>query len=514
MMSACMCITSCGGDDPRPTEPPGSEVPTEPSEPKRENILAFDIVDGEAEVRCVSDTVTEVKIPSEVTIDGATYPVTTIAKEAFKNLTSLKTLHMPSSIDKISYAFEGTDIDSLYIESLESWCKIDFGYEFKNYYETFENDYIRWHNPLRRNTAFIVNGKLVTDLLIPEKVTEIPYGAFYGLNCRSVTFPEVLESISADSFGECDNLTEVKFPDSLREIGSGAFGYCKNLSKIDLGNGVNSIFVYAFNGCEKLETVTLPESLTYVGVNSFDVNTKKFNINNTDWWCRLKRPQWYEFHGGAPSSGFYPDSEEEHPHSLYIDGKVVTDIVIPGSLSKITADTFHGNTALRRVSIEEGITEIEKNAFRDCPELRDVTLPSTLKSIGLQAFQKCGIEVLYIPPCSLDSIANWAFYECHGLRSIEICEPVKYIGMLAFGDCESLATVRLPETLVEFGIFPFFVSDSIREIYVKAQNPPLLESGFGNSTSTNITIYIPTGTLEAYKNSVGWKGYEYKETDF
>ena len=45
MMTAGMCMTSCGGDDPKPTEPPGSEAPTEPSEPEQENILAFDIVD-------------------------------------------------------------------------------------------------------------------------------------------------------------------------------------------------------------------------------------------------------------------------------------------------------------------------------------------------------------------------------------------------------------------------------------------------------------------------------------
>ena len=89
MMSVGMCMTSCGGDDPKPTEP---------SEPKRENILAFDIVDGEVEVRCVSDTVTEVKIPSEVTIDGATYSVTTIAQDGFRNLASLKTLHVPLSL--------------------------------------------------------------------------------------------------------------------------------------------------------------------------------------------------------------------------------------------------------------------------------------------------------------------------------------------------------------------------------------------------------------------------------
>ena len=63
----------------------------------------------------------------------------------------------------------------------------------------------------------------------------------------------------------------------------------------------------------------------------------------------------------------YPDNEDEYPHSLYIGGKEVTDIVIPGSLSKITADTFRGNTALRSVTIGEGITDVGKNAFRNCP---------------------------------------------------------------------------------------------------------------------------------------------------
>ncbi len=506
MMSACMCMTSC--DDPNPSES------DKPSSPEWENILAFNIVDGEAEVRCVSDTVAEVKIPSEVTIDGATYPVTTIAQEGFSNLPKLKALYIPVSINKIKReAFKETDIESLYIESLESWCDISLDYDY--YYDSVERRLVNSHSPIRFNTTLYVKGVPVYDLVIPGTVKDISDGSFYGLNCRSVTFPKGVESIGVASFGGCENLTEIRFPDSLREIKLSAFENCKKLSEVDFGNGVKSIFLHAFKGCEKLVSVTLPESLTYVGVNSFDFNTKEYHIKDADWWCQLKRPEWFVLVGGAPLFSMYPDNEDEYPHSLYIGGKEVTDIVIPGSLSKITADTFRGNTALRSVTIGEGITDVGKNAFRNCPGLKDVTFPSTLRTMGWQAFQDSGIEDLHIPPCGLDSIPQWAFYGCTRLKSIEITEPVSYIGMMAFADCVSLTKIVLPKTLSgSEGVIVLDGCICLNEIYVQALTPPNLDFGLPDNLYDNIKVYIPSGTLDAYKESLKWSRFKlFIETD-
>ncbi len=85
---------------------------------------------------------------------------------------------------------------------------------------------------------------------------------------------------------------------------------------------------------------------------------------------------------------------------LYQDGSLV--IKGTGSIN----DYHSGNKApwssysgfVRKLVIEEGITKIGNQAFRDMMALESVELPSTLETIGKIAFQKCtGLHSIVIP---------------------------------------------------------------------------------------------------------------------
>ena len=72
-----------------------------------------------------------VSIPSQVTYDGVTYPVTAIGEWAFEGGEGMTYLSIPSSITSIGeYAFIdcGSNIN-VYINDLKAWCKVTFGNE-------------------------------------------------------------------------------------------------------------------------------------------------------------------------------------------------------------------------------------------------------------------------------------------------------------------------------------------------------------------------------------------------
>ena len=117
--------------------------------------------------------------------------VTNIGTGAFYWCTKLKDIVIPDSVIYIGdYAFSGcSGLTSVHISDLEAWCKINF------YYES---------NPLYYAKHLFMNGKEITDLVIPNSVTSIGSFAFSG----------------------CSGLTSVTIPNSVTSIGNYAFKGC------------------------------------------------------------------------------------------------------------------------------------------------------------------------------------------------------------------------------------------------------------------------------------------------
>jgi hypothetical protein len=120
-------------------------------------------------------------------------------------------------------------------------------------------------------------------------------------------------------------------------------------------------------------------------------------------------------------------------------------------------ETFESCGSLKHITIPEGVTEIPYLCFWACSGLVDVHLPNSLKKLDHGAFNRCSsLEQLTIP-------AN-----------------VTSIGDISLGGCTSLKTLR---------VYPVV--------------PPYLGTGFYDETK----IYVPSGSLSAYKSADGWKLY-------
>ena len=117
--------------------------------------------------------------------------------------------------------------------------------------------------------------------------------------------------------------------------------------------------------------------------------------------------------------------------------------------------------SVKKIVIEEGITEIDNHTFGSC-KVVSVDIPSSVKRIGICAFEYCtDLETVNLPE-GLERIENYAFENCWSLESIKLPESVKYIGSWTFGNCNHLEEIIFPESLPEFpeGITECYERDS------------------------------------------------------
>ena len=201
-------------------------------------------------VAVISSSNSDVVIPDSVELNGIKYSVTSIASAAFRERKGLNSIRIGKNINEIGeWAFEGCNLQSVEISDLEAWCNIDFGTRTKNILlrssTTLEGGiiYTFWvsfechSNPLTYSKNLIVDGKVVTDLVLPDNIKRIKDCAFMGCTgLTSIKLPKHLETIGQCAFGECVNLRSIRFGDKISSIGAGAFKDCKKLEAVHLSS--------------------------------------------------------------------------------------------------------------------------------------------------------------------------------------------------------------------------------------------------------------------------------------
>ena len=145
----------------------------------------------------------------------------------------------------------------------------------------------------------------LTNIVIPNSITNIGISAFRENYLTSVTIPNSVTSIGDYAFGE-NQLTNIIIPSSVTSIEPYAFSGNK-LTSVIIPNSVTSIGVYAFKD-NQLTSVTIPNSVTSIGGGAFyKYNTSNLNltkiINKTgksfDWGDIVNSSSGYNFVTGT-----------------------------------------------------------------------------------------------------------------------------------------------------------------------------------------------------------------------
>lgn len=119
-------------------------------------------------------------------------------------------------------------------------------------------------------------------------------------------------------------------------------------------------------------------------------------------------------------------------------------ITIPQGLTEINEDAFNECVALRELILPNGITALGENAFYECRNLR-VSFPKSLETIGEDCFFESGIDNLTLPENI--TLNENAFYRCRLLNKLVIPEGVHFVGWNHFGECSAIKSAYLCDTV-------------------------------------------------------------------
>lgn len=285
-------------------------------------------------------------------------------------------------------------------------------------------------------------------------------------------------------FSGCKGLTDVRIPDTISTIPECAFSGCKSLREVEIPSSVTTIGAEAFYGCEALRSIELPDAVTEITENLFK-----------GCW-RLRKVKL---------------------------GPMVTTI---------GASAFKGCEFLQHLPLPDSVRRIKGSAFENCKNLVDLGQPASLEFIGLYALEGTALPLMQDGPVYLSkalcgfhgnmpdhaclevrdgttTVAEAALRGQRHLESVIFPESLKSIEYEAFNECRDLKHIHLPKSLefIKDGAFDW---TKIEEIEVPWENP--IKIGY-RPFPDGTQIYVPVGSLAAYKAAKYWKDYKLLEKE-
>ena len=89
-----------------------------------------------------------------------------------------------------------------------------------------------------------------------------------------------------------------------------------------------------------------------------------------------------------------------------------------------------------------------------------------------------------------------------------IPSTVTTIERQAFGYCKSLESIIIPSSVTEIGWYAFCGCTSMTDVYCQAVNVPITEKDiFDKTPIENMTLYVPSESMNAYKTTDPWSGF-------
>lgn len=339
-----------------------------------------------------------------------------------------------------------------------------------------------------------------------DKVVGIGYEAFWGKGeLVSIIIPEGVEYVSNNAFSSMYTLETVVFPSTMKRISG-----------------------YAFDGCTGLKNVYVADLAAWCGVNF---------------------------------SGSYPF---KYGAELYVNGKMVRDLVIPDGVTQIGVGAFAHFDGIRSVTIPDSVTSIGGGAFYSCDGIKSIVIPDSVTTVGAQAIYYClglrsvsmgkgvvelsggnfdacySLQKIDVDPenpsyCSIDGvlfnkdatvllmyakgkvgtyavpngvieIADNAFSGCETLTGITLPEGLLTIGGYAFRLCNGISSLDLPESLYSVGWYAFMECSALSSLTVRSKSVVGHTRDMLNGCALT-EICVPAELVEQYKNTSGWRGY-------
>ena len=134
---------------------------------------------------------------------------------------------------------------------------------------------------------------------------------------------------------------------------------------------------------------------------------------------------------------------------------------------------FFYQSAVEKVTLPEGLTEIPAATFNQAANLKEVNIPSSVKTIGINAFAGSGLETLTIPE-TVTSIGYGAFRDMANLTTVTIEGDEVYVPDYTFRACKNLTAIYM----------------NVNKLTLQTGNMAFCNTSTNSENPNNITIYV------------------------
>lgn len=265
----------------------------------------------------------------------------------------------------------------------------------------------------------------------------------------TLTVPDGVGRIGSYALYSFDKVTKITVPDSVTEIGAGAFYSCVGMKSIEIGSGVAKIGNSAFTNCNSLSRVYIKDLAK---------------------WCAVA------FEGN-------PSNPMCYANKLYLNGELLTSLVIPESVTAVSPRAFYGSRCITSVAIHGGVTEIGENAFAGCEKITEVI---NLSGLSITAgdgangnIAKFAMDV-HSGNSRIVTVGDYQFYTKNGTShliqyvgdDLELVLPESFngknyvIGKNAFYYYTELKSVVIPDTVTKICENAFFNCKSMTSVII------------------------------------------------
>lgn len=363
-------------------------------------------------------------------------------------------------------------------------------------------------------------------LVVPDPITTLPDWFAYGCKAlSSVTLPSTLKHIGNGAFHQCSALESITLPDGLESLGNNYYvgpreGYSHNetfsysgLKSITIPGSVRCIPNFCFTECKNLESVTIMDGVKAIGVHAFSRSgdaSKPFTVS-------------------------IPESVDSIYMSAFLSCAGLKTLELPQGIVMLGTSAI-SRTGLLSFNIPPKISVLPTYCISQT-QLKELTIPTNIKTINPGAIRILTLETLTISdsdePISFsfkpersqlnasDATGNWvgatnvisSLYLGRDVKVIDTEVPVASSRADAapselepFGVMNALKDITIGEKVTDATVLMLDQYPALETITIMSPVPPTINMPSAQQMST-VKVYVPEGSVEAYKANAQWNGF-------